>query len=125
MEDVNIEQRQVLLYKNVKKYPDIELQYRIENEKVVLNTLKNQNITVNIRNAAEKIEEYPLAIQKLVWRALHYKCEIETRSSIRPTTQKFYEKLTKYSEAFKQTQKLILKMCKKYNFNGIIIESVK
>ena len=70
---------------------------------------------------AEKIEKYPVAIQKLIWRALYYKCEIKTRNSMRPTTHKYYEKHAKYTEAFKQTQKLILKMCKKYNINGIII----
>ena len=124
MEADKIEQRQVLIYKDVKKQPEIELKSKIDKELVILDALKNRNITVNIRNAAEKIEKYPVTIQKLVWRALHYKCEIETRSSMHPTTQKFYEKLIKYNEAFNQTQKLILKMCNKYNFNGIIIESI-
>ena len=82
-------------------------------------------ISVNKFNAAVNIEEYPIAIQKLVWRALHYQCEIEIRNQMRPTTSKHYEKLTKYKEALKQTQKLILKMCTKYNFNDIIIENVK
>ena len=44
---------------------------------------------------------------------------------MQPTTSKYYEKLAKYKEALKQTQKLILKMCVKYNFNDIIIENVK
>jgi len=81
-----------------------------------------RGVTVNIRNAAEKIEDYPEIIQKLVWRALQYQCEIKTRQSESLTTSKDYEKLTKYIEAFRQTQKLILKMCKKRNLRRIIIE---
>ena len=99
-----------------------QLQYRIKLEPDVLKIQKGQSITVNICNAAEKIEEYPEAIQKLVWRALHYKCEIETRRSNTLNTKEHYEKLTKYIEAFRQSQKLILKMCKKRKLKGIFID---
>lgn len=122
MEDDKIEQRQVLLYKNANKTLETELQYRIKLEPVVLEIQKGKCITVNICNAAEKIEEYPEAIQKLVWRTLRYKCEIETRRSITLNTTEHYEKLTKYIEAFRQSQKLIIKMCKKRNLGGIFIE---
>lgn len=122
MEADKIEQRQVLVHKNLKKHLETKVLSRKDKEQVVLD-LEKEFITVNIYNTAEKIEEYPVNIQKLVWRALHYKCEIEIRNSILPTTPKHYEKLAKYKEAFKQTQKLILKMCAKYHFNDIIIES--
>ena len=95
-------------------------------QKVAPVTLKveiEKQLIVNICSAAEKIEEYPITIQKLVWRALHYKCEIEARLSMNLTSSKNSEKLTKYFEAFKQTQKLILKMCKRQNLRGIVIEN--
>lgn len=79
-------------------------------------------VMINICNAAERIKDYPEIIQKLVWRGLQYKCEIETRNSESPTTLKYYEKLEKYIEALEQTQKIILKMCKKYNLNEIVIK---
>lgn len=79
-------------------------------------------ITVNKWNASEKIEGYPEDIQKLVWRVLHYKCEIKTRQSMSPRTYKDYEKLTKYIETFRHTQQLIIKMCKRNNLEWIIIE---
>jgi len=78
---------------------------------------------VDVCNAAEKIKDYPEPIQKLVWRALHYQCEIETRRSKPLRTSKDYEKLTKYIEAFRQTKKLIMKMCKKRNLRWIIIKN--
>lgn len=81
-----------------------------------------KDVTVNICNAAEKIGDYPDAIQKLVWRGLQYQCEIKTRRAESPRSPKDYEKLTKYFEAFKQTQKLILKMCRKRDLRWIIIE---
>lgn len=79
-------------------------------------------LTVNELNASEKIEGYPVAIQKLVWGALHYKCEIKARLSMSLRTPKDYEKLTKYIETFRHTQQLIIKMCKRHNLEWIIIE---
>ena len=125
MEADKIEQRQVLVYKKLNNQPKTEVQYRIQKEQSVLDQQKEFFITVNICNAAQKIEEYPIVIQKLVWRALYYKCEIETRNSMPPTTLKYYEKLAKFIEVFNQTQKLILKLCVKYNFNDVIIENKK
>ncbi len=108
--------KQILIHKNLKKSAE---------QKVIPITIKveiEKSVSVNICNAAEKIESYPETIQKLVWRALHYKCEIETRQSMLPTSPKDYEKLTRYIEAFRQTQKLILKMCRRQKLRGIIIE---
>ena len=101
-----------------------ELEEVIE-QKVILKTLiveVTEIITVNICTAAEKIEAYPEAIQKLVWKALQYKCEIETRQSMSPASSEHYKKLMKYIEAFRQTKKLILQMCKRQNLGEIIIE---
>ena len=98
------------------------IQYTNKQKLVVLDIQKRPHITVNICNASEKIEEYPEVIQKLVWRALHYKCEIETRQSITSNTPELYEKLMRYIEAFRQSQTLILKMCKKRNLRGIFID---
>ena len=108
--------KQILVYK--------ELEQVVEQKvtPVTLTVEITKCITVNICNAAEKIEEYPENVQKLVWRALHYKCEIETRRSMPPTSSEHYEKLTKYIDAFRQTQKLILKMCMRQKFRDIIIE---
>lgn len=80
-------------------------------------------LTVNIMNASEKIEEYPESIQKLVWRALQYKCEIDARRSSMDSREyyKNCEKLTNYIEAFRHTQQLIIKMCKRHNLKWIII----
>jgi len=108
--------KQILIHKDLEK---------VAEQKVTPVTIKveiEKCITVNICNAAEKIENYPEAVQKLVWRALPYKCEIETRQSMSPTSPEHYEKLTKYIETFRQTQKLILKMCRRQNLRGIIIE---
>jgi len=116
-------QKQVLMYKNANENLETELQYSIKQKPYVLEIQKEQFITVNICNAAEKIEEYPKAIQKLVWRELQYGCDIEVRQSMFPTTTKHYEKLAKYIEAFFQTQKLIEKMCKRKNLPPIIIEN--
>ena len=84
-----------------------------------------KDVTVNICNAAEKIESYPENIQKLVWRALHYQCEIKTRRSefLRSPqpTAKDNEKLTKYIEVFRRTQQMIIKMCRKRDLKWIII----
>ena len=123
MEDDTIRQRQVLVYNNADETLEIELQYSIKQKPVVLGIRKEQFITVNICNAAEKIEEYSEAIQKLVWRALQYRCDIEVRQSISPTTTKHYEKIAKYIEAFNQTQKLVEKICKRKNLPPIIIEN--
>lgn len=79
--------------------------------------------TVDMMNASELIGDYPESIQKLVWRALHYKCEIDARRSIDVRQYgKECEKLTKYVEAFRNTQQLIIKMCKRHNLKWIIIE---
>ena len=123
MEDDKIRQKQVLVYKNADEILESELQYSIKQKPIILDIQKGQFITVNICNAAEKIEKYPEAIQKLVWRALQYRCDIEVRQSMSPTTTKHYEKLAKYIEAFNQTQKLIEKICKRKNLTPIIIEN--
>lgn len=120
MEDDKIKQKQVLVYNGPKKNSKPKIQYTIEVEPVVLD--KRKRVTVNICDAAEKIEVYPDTIQKLVWRALHYKCEIETRQAGYLGTYKHCEKLMKYIEAFRHVQLTIIKMCKKRNFNPIIIE---
>jgi len=117
-----MEQKQVLIHKNEKKVLKPKLEYNVKVESVVLDKQKDRCVTVNICNAAEKIEDYPEPIQKLVWRALQYKCEIEARRSMSLVSPTHYEKLTKYIETFRHTQQLILKMCKKRNIVGIIIE---
>lgn len=97
----------------------------VTEQKVIPVTLKvtvEKCVTVNICNAAEKIADYREAIQKLVWRALHYKCEIETRQAMPMSSPKLCEKLTKYIEAFRQTQKLIFKRCRRQKLGRIIIE---
>ena len=84
---------------------------------------KGQHITINDRTAAEKIGEYPEAIQKLVWRALYYKREIETRKSM--TLGRWSEentKLSRYIDSFRHAQQLILKMCKRRNLRPIVID---
>ena len=123
MEDDTIRQKQVLTYKNTDETLETELQYIDRQKPVVLEIQKRQFITVNICNAAEKIAGYPEALQKLVWRALQYRCDIEIRQSSSPTNIKHYEKLAKYIEAFNKTQKLIEKMCKRKNLPLIIIEN--
>jgi hypothetical protein len=108
--------RQIPVYKDLEK---------VTEKKVIPVTLKvevEKYVTVNICNAAEKIADYPEPIQKLVWRALHYKCEIGTRRSMSLSSLKHCEKITKYIEAFRQTQKLIFKMCRRQKLIGIIIE---
>lgn len=116
--------------KDMKKDLGLELPETQRSTPYALKTETKKGVTVNICNAAEKIGDYPEAVQKLVWGALHYQCEIETRRSkslrsLQPTA-KDYEKLTEYFMALRQAQKLILKMCKKCNLGGIIIEgSVK
>lgn len=82
-----------------------------------------ETLTVNMLNAAEMIGNYPESIQKLVWKALHYKCEIDARQTI--GSRRYYkecEELTKYAEVFRPTQKLILKMCNRHNLKWIVIE---
>lgn len=108
--------KQILVHKDLEKVAEQKV------TPVTLTLEITKCITVNICNAAEKIEEYPEAVQKLVWRALHYKCEIETRQSMPLSSPEHYVKLTKYIEAFRQTQKLILKMCRRRKLRGIIIE---
>ena len=108
--------KQILIYKDLEKTVEPDL------IPVTLEVEIEEFETVNICTAAEKIENYPESIQKLVWRALHYKCEIETRLQQLIRSSEHPEKLTKYIEAFRQTQKLILKMCKRQNLRGIIIE---
>jgi hypothetical protein len=108
--------RQIPIHKGLEK---------VTEQKVIPVTLKvavEKCVTVNICNAAEKIAEYPEAVQKLVWRALQYKCEIEARRSAGLITPEHYEKLTKYIEVFRRTQKLIYKMCRKQNLRDIVIE---
>ena len=93
--------RQISVHKDLEK---------VTKQEVIPVTLKveiEKQITVNICNATEKIEDYPEAIQKLVWRALQYKCEIDTRRSAGLITPEHYEKLSNYIEAFRQSQKLI------------------
>lgn len=110
---IKMEQKQVLSYGDTKKIL----------KPIVLE--KGKCLTVNECNAAEKIKDYPEAIQKLVWRALHYKCEINALQSMSLRTSKDYEKLTKYIETFRHTQQLICKMCKRQNprcLRWIIIE---
>jgi hypothetical protein len=108
--------QQITVYKDWKKATQ---------QKVIPVTIKvavEKRVTVNICNATEKIEDYLEAIQKLVWRALQYKCEIDSRRSTGLITPEHYEKLTKYIEAFRQTQKLIFKMCRRRNLGDIVIE---
>ena len=82
-------------------------------------------LIITDRDAAQKIEKYPDAIQKLVWRALYYKREIETRNSIPFGTQNGeYEKLTKFIESYRHAQQLIIKLCKKQDLRPIIIDGV-
>jgi len=83
---------------------------------------KVQHLTVNDRTAAEKMEEYPEAIQKLVWRALYYKREIETRQSA-PWGRRCEDDATilKYIESLRHVQRLILKACKRQNLRPIVI----
>ena len=108
--------KQILVHKDLEKVVEQKV------TPVTLTLEIAKCITVNICNAAEKIEEYPEAVQKLVWRALHYKCEIETRQSMPLSAPEHYVKPTKYIEAFRQTQKLILKMCRRQKLRGSIIE---
>ena len=82
-------------------------------------------LTVNECSAAEKIKDYPEDIQKLVWKALRYKCEINALRSTSLRTYNDYERLTKYIDTFRNTQQLIFKMCKKQQhrcLRWIIIE---
>lgn len=109
------------IYRDTKQVLKPNKQYYIKVKSVVL----SKEITVNECNAAEKIKDYPEAIQKLVWIALHYKCEINALQSMSLRTSKDYEKLTKYIEAFRHTKQLICKMCKRQNprcLRWIIIE---
>lgn len=110
--------RQILIHKDLEKSAEKKI------KPVTLKVEIEKSIKVNICNDAEKIEEYPEAVQKLVCRALHYKCEIETRLSMSPTSPEHYEKLTKYIEAFRQTQKLILKMCRRQSLGGLLLKEV-
>jgi len=106
------------IYRDTKQVLKPNIQYHIKAKPIVL----SKEITVNECNAAEKIKGYPEAIQKLVWRALQYKCEIKARRSMPMRTNEDYTKLTKYIETFRHTQQLIIKMCKRKNLGWIIIE---
>ena len=101
----------------------INTQSIIEGKANVFNLKKAHHITVNDRNAAERIERYPEAIQKLVWRALYYKREIETRQKSGSWGWRHDDvKLTKFIESFKHVQQLILKTCKRQNLKQIVID---
>ena len=106
------------IYRDTKQVLKPNKQYYIKVKSVVL----SKEITVNECNAAEKIKDYPEAISKLVWRALHYKCEIKARRSMPMRTNEDYTKLTEYIKTFRHTQQLIIKMCKRKNLGWIIIE---
>ena len=108
-----MEQKQVLSYGDTKKIL----------KPIVLE--KGKCLTVNECNAAEKIKDYPEAIQKLVWIALHYKCEINALQSMPLRTYEDAEKLTKYIETFRQTQQLIFKMCKGQNSRCLRLISIE
>jgi len=115
-------QKKALIYSDVKNKLKTELLCPIISKPVILDIKKGQQILVNECNAAEEIESYPESIQKLVWRALYYKNEIKARQSLFFKGNIEDQKLTNFIEALRQTQQLILKMCKKRNLMRIIIE---
>ena len=122
--DYKIEQKHPKTNRNAKRDLQPNLQWTKKSEPIAFDYDKEKQLIITDRDAAEKIEEYPDAIQKLVWRALYYKREIENRQ---PTTLGIiqngeYEKLTKYIESFRHAQNLILKMCKKWDLMPIIID---
>ena len=100
-----------------------DLQCIKKSEPCTLDYDDGQRLLVSARDAAQKIEKYPEAIQKLVWRALYYKREIKTRQPAPLGIQNGeYEKLTKYIVSFRHAQNLILKMCKKRDLKPILID---
>ena len=115
-------QKQVLIYSDDKNKIKTELLHPTILKPVILDLKKRQQIVINECTAAEKIESYPESIQKLVWRALYYKNEIRVRKAMFLRGNEQDEKLAKFIEAFRRTQQLILKMCKRRNLEGIIIE---
>lgn len=119
-----MKRKKALVDRDVKKDLNLDLQYIIEGKPTVFNLEKAQHITVNDRNAAVRIERYPEAVQKLVWRALYYKREIETRQKPGSWMWRHEDdvKLSKFIESFKHVQQLILKMCKRRNLRLIVID---
>jgi len=110
--------KQILIYKDLEINTD---------KKILLDTFKDEienYLKINKCNAAEKIENYPESIQKLIWRTFYFKSEIDTRLQQLNISTKDLEKINKFIEAYNQTQRLILKMCKRQNIKGIIIEEV-
>jgi hypothetical protein len=114
--------RQILVHRDMGKGLKLDLQYNTKVTPIVLDVKKGQCITVNVCNAAEKIKNYPETIQKLVWRALHYKCEVNTRQPTSSCSHEDYMMFTEYVEAFRHAQQLIMKMCKSLGLGCIIIE---
>ena len=119
---IKTEQKQVLIYNDAKDKIKTELLHPTILKTVILDLKKRQQLLINECNAAEKIECYPESIQKLVWRALYYKNEIRARKAMFLRGCKQDDKLARYIEAFRHTQQLILKMCKRQDLEGIIIE---
>ena len=111
-----------MIYNDAKDKIKTELLHPTILKPVILDLKKGQQLLINEGNAAEKIECYPESIQKLVWRALYYKNEIRARKAMFLRGCKQDEKLARYIEAFRHTQQLILKMCKRHDLEGIIIE---
>ena len=118
-----MEQKYARISRNAKRHLQLDLQYIKKSPPFGFDHDKGLQLIITDRDAAQKIEKHPDAIQKLVWRALYYKREIEARNSIALGVQNGeYEKLTKFIESYRHAQQLIIKLCKKHGLRPIIID---